>query len=79
MPRKLEEVKKELKELKENTSLSIKEIEYKYNVLDKELDDLLNDKIKFSEEDSFEKEKESSRRRGIRFFSFLGLRVKNLC
>ncbi len=43
MPRKLEEVKKDIKALKENTTLSIKEKAVEYLKLDKEIDDLLND------------------------------------
>lgn len=42
MRRKLEEVKKDVKALKENTTLSIKEKAEKYIVLDNELDQLLD-------------------------------------
>ncbi|WP_299163199.1 hypothetical protein [uncultured Tenacibaculum sp.] len=42
MNRKLEEVKKDIKELKKNTSLSLKEKTKKFIALDKELDQLLD-------------------------------------
>lgn len=76
MGRKLEEVKKDMKKLKENTTLSLKERADKYNVLDKELDALLNEKIE--NKNILNKEQLSNKKKlNISFYSSFG--IKNLC
>lgn len=78
MKRKLEEVKKDIKKLRANTTLSKEKKVEKFVTLDIELDELLKEKINVTSQDTFvDNKKNYTNSLGISFFPVL--EVKNLC